>query len=124
MSNSTTIQSGLKKNSALCRHLLMMLSLCLFQFGCASVGPDYETPETPVVEDWTDDNPVISRDTIEPYSKHAHAWASPKATSTPRFNKLAVPHRPIASAKTAPTSTRPSITSSPTTSSVSTPPGR
>jgi len=43
----------------------MMLSLCLFQFGCASVGPDYETPETPVVEDWTDDNPVISRDTIE-----------------------------------------------------------
>jgi NodT family efflux transporter outer membrane factor (OMF) lipoprotein len=65
MSNSATIQSGLKKDSALCRHLLMLLSLCLFQFGCASVGPDYETPETPVVEDWIDDNPVISRDTIE-----------------------------------------------------------
>ena len=65
MPNSTTIDPVMQANNALCRHLLMILSVCLFQFGCTSVGPDFETPEAPEVEDWTSDNPVISRDSIE-----------------------------------------------------------
>ena len=65
MPNSATIKPGLHNDSAFCRQLLMILSVCLFQFGCASLGPDFETPEAPVLENWTSDNPVISRDRIE-----------------------------------------------------------
>ena len=43
----------------------LALAAMVLVAGCKTVGPDFETPEAPVVEDWTDDNPVISRDTIE-----------------------------------------------------------
>jgi NodT family efflux transporter outer membrane factor (OMF) lipoprotein len=65
MSNSAITKPASSNDNALARHLLVILSLCLFQFGCASVGPDFETPDAPLVEDWTSDNPVITRDSIE-----------------------------------------------------------
>ncbi len=47
------------------RSFLIILSLCLFQFGCSTLGPDFEKPETPTVGDWIGDNPAISRDAVE-----------------------------------------------------------
>ncbi len=47
------------------RGFLIILSLCLFQFGCGTLGPDFEKPETPTVGDWIGDNPAISRDAVE-----------------------------------------------------------
>ena len=47
------------------RSFLIILSLCLFQFGCGTLGPDFEKPETPTVGDWIGDNPAISRDAVE-----------------------------------------------------------
>ena len=61
----SSVTTGQSDNNGACRRLLIVLGICLFQFGCASVGPDFEKPETPVVEDWTSDNPVISRDSMD-----------------------------------------------------------
>ena len=47
------------------RSFLIILSLCLFQFGCGTLGPDFEKPETPTVDDWFAGNPSISRETAE-----------------------------------------------------------
>jgi NodT family efflux transporter outer membrane factor (OMF) lipoprotein len=47
------------------RHFLIILSMCLFQFGCGTLGPDFEKPETPTVDDWFAENPSISRETAE-----------------------------------------------------------
>lgn len=47
------------------RNLAFILCLCLLQFGCTQLGPDFEKPETPTVEDWVGDNPAISRDAVE-----------------------------------------------------------
>jgi NodT family efflux transporter outer membrane factor (OMF) lipoprotein len=33
--------------------------------GCTSLGPDFVKPETPTVDDWSGDNPAISRDAPE-----------------------------------------------------------
>ena len=41
-----------------------LVCVCLLAVGC-SIGPDFEKPEAPIIEDWTNDNPVISRDSIE-----------------------------------------------------------
>ena len=47
------------------RNFLIILSLCLFQIGCGTLGPDFVKPETPTVGDWIGDNPAISRDAVE-----------------------------------------------------------
>jgi len=62
---SSSVTSGQSDNKGACRRLLIVLGISLLQFGCASIGPDFEKPETPVVEDWTSDNPVISRDSMD-----------------------------------------------------------
>jgi outer membrane protein TolC len=61
----SSIASGQSDKNGACRRLVVVLGISLLQFGCASVGPDFEKPETPVVEDWTSDNPVISRDSMD-----------------------------------------------------------
>lgn len=53
------------KHAVRAKRLLIILSLCLFQFGCTKLGPDFVKPETPTVEDWLADSPVINRDSIE-----------------------------------------------------------
>ena len=55
----------LHHDSACLRFLPVLLCVCLLQFGCAAVGPDFDKPQAPVIEDWTSDNPVISRDSID-----------------------------------------------------------
>jgi NodT family efflux transporter outer membrane factor (OMF) lipoprotein len=45
--------------------MLALAGICVLQFGCAAVGPEFEKPEVPVVENWTSDNPVITRDTMD-----------------------------------------------------------
>jgi outer membrane protein TolC len=45
--------------------LLLIVSVCLFQFGCTQLGPDFVKPEIQVVDDWVGDNPAISRDAVE-----------------------------------------------------------
>ena len=53
------------RETATVRRLFVILSVCLFQFGCTQLGPDFAKPETPTVEDWVGDNPAISRDAVE-----------------------------------------------------------
>jgi len=53
------------RETATVRRLFVILSVCLFQFGCTQLGPDFTRPETPTVEDWIGDNPAISRDAVE-----------------------------------------------------------
>jgi NodT family efflux transporter outer membrane factor (OMF) lipoprotein len=45
--------------------LLLIVSVCLFQFGCTQLGPDFVKPEIQVVDDWVGGNPAISRDAVE-----------------------------------------------------------
>jgi hypothetical protein len=47
------------------KRLLAVLAVCLFQFGCTQLGPDFVKPELPQIKDWSDDNPAISRDAVE-----------------------------------------------------------
>jgi NodT family efflux transporter outer membrane factor (OMF) lipoprotein len=44
--------------------ILPILCFCLLAAGC-SIGPDFEKPQAPVLNDWTDDNPVIVRNSID-----------------------------------------------------------
>ena len=69
-----TLPLALKRDSAtsatkqpvlVCRRLLPLLCLGLLSVGCTTIGPDFEKPEAAVMEDWTDDNPVITRDSID-----------------------------------------------------------
>lgn len=69
-----TLPPALKRVSAIsaathpiraCGRLLPLLCLGLLSVGCTSIGPDFEKPQAPVMEDWTDDNPVITRDSID-----------------------------------------------------------
>lgn len=53
------------RETATVKRLFAILSLCLFQFGCTQLGPDFVKPETPAVEDWIGDNPAISRNAAE-----------------------------------------------------------
>ncbi len=57
--------SATNQRSHICRRLLALLCLGLLSVGCTTIGPDFEKPEAPVMEDWTDDNPVITRDSID-----------------------------------------------------------
>jgi NodT family efflux transporter outer membrane factor (OMF) lipoprotein len=57
--------SATNQRSHICRRLLALLCLGLLSVGCTSIGPDFEKPEVPGMEDWTDDNPVITRDSID-----------------------------------------------------------
>jgi NodT family efflux transporter outer membrane factor (OMF) lipoprotein len=65
MPGTAAITAARQDHITLRRHLLTILSLCLLQFGCAAVGPDFEKPEAPVIEDWISDNPVLTRDNVD-----------------------------------------------------------
>jgi NodT family efflux transporter outer membrane factor (OMF) lipoprotein len=64
-STSAITTSGKPANITACSRLLPVLGICLLTVGCAAIGPDFEKPQAPVVEDWTSDNPVISRDSLD-----------------------------------------------------------
>ena len=62
---SAITTTGKLTNITVCSRLLPVLGICLLTVGCAAIGPDFEKPQAPVVEDWTSDNPVISRDSMD-----------------------------------------------------------
>ena len=65
MSTSASARISGQYPTRVCRPLLTVLLAAMLQAGCTMVGPDFEKPQTPQVEDWTNDNPVITRDSVE-----------------------------------------------------------
>jgi len=47
------------------RGLLTLLCVCSLAVGCTAVGPNFETPMIAEMQDWTVDNPVIERDSVD-----------------------------------------------------------
>ena len=69
-----TLPLALKRTSAFsatnqplrtCSRLLALLCLGLLSVGCTTIGPDFEKPKAPIMEDWTEDNPVVTRDSVD-----------------------------------------------------------
>jgi len=65
MPETATTNRVWQADTVMAKRLFVILSVCLFQFGCTQLGPDFAKPETPTVEDWIGDNPAISRDAVE-----------------------------------------------------------
>jgi len=49
----------------LCRRLLVLLCVCSLAVGCTTVGPNFKKPAVVEMQDWTVDNPVIDRNSID-----------------------------------------------------------
>jgi len=64
-SKQDSIHASDGEPTGLCRRLLVLLAVCALAAGCTAVGPDFEKPTVAEMRDWTIDNPVIDRNSVD-----------------------------------------------------------
>ena len=70
MAETATMDQYRQRKLAAPRNLAFVLCLCLLQFGCTQLGPDFESPEAPVTNEWTE----TAQDNIKSDSADFSDW--------------------------------------------------
>jgi outer membrane protein TolC len=65
LAKQDSTRSGYGKPIGLIRGILALLCVCSLAAGCTAIGPNFKKPEVAQMQDWTVDNPVIERNSVD-----------------------------------------------------------
>ena len=65
LSNYDSPKSSHGKPDGRYRGFLVLLCVCSLAAGCTAIGPNFKKPEVAEMQDWTVDNPVIERNSVD-----------------------------------------------------------